>query len=152
MLRATTITTLYWDGTLPVDPMAIAAKMGLQVEAADLGDNSLELCPGVIRYSLKDDPVRQRFSVAHAIGHHIENRGEPFRSGPERFSMVFPDPGAQEANMFACALLMPRDAVDRSINDGITDFTQLSVRFGVSTVALRKRLIDLKWLDNRRFV
>jgi Zn-dependent peptidase ImmA (M78 family) len=108
-------------------------------------------------------PVRQRFSIAHEIGHarlHLDklNREELFVDPPAR--ALFRDGAASlgedrreiEANQFAAALLMPADLVGSVGSELIRVRPQLTVsevvdalakRFQVSSQAMRFRLVTL---------
>lgn len=91
-------------------------------------------------------PVRQRFTVAHELGHMVSYQGE-LLDPTEGFVDRRSDAGvgtASEiyANEFAGELLMPRDQLERAIRTGKTDF-QLANYFNVSLQALtyRRRLL-----------
>lgn len=67
----------YGEG-FPVNPFAIAASMGLSVEAADIGELSgvLYRKKKAILVNSKHPETRQRFAVAHALGHYLLHRHE----------------------------------------------------------------------------
>ena len=68
----------YWNKRIPVDPIAIAQAAGIEVRSsAHLNDFSVSSedeggldgrCP-VITYNVHDSLMRQRFAMAHALGH-----------------------------------------------------------------------------------
>ena len=102
--------------------------------------------------------VRQRFSIAHELGHLALHKPEfqidqhafiAFR-GPE--SGATTDPMEIEANQFAAALLMPEDLLAECITelgedpDVQTAVTMLARRFDVSEQAMLFRLTNLKWI------
>lgn len=78
---------------------------------------------------------RQRFTVAHEVGHlvlHQFRNLEPRRAEPE-------------AHRFAGALLIPKDAALESIAAPVTlrTLAQVKSRWGISIAALIKRCLDL---------
>lgn len=110
----------FWDGVIPVDPVAIARKLGIPtVDHALPQDISGALVKTeTMSYPMilveKSEPdVRKRFTIAHELGHYIYNtmilalynykkidcrstRPEVMREKEEVF-----------ANNFAASLLMP---------------------------------------------
>jgi len=96
--------------------------------------------------------TRQRFTIAHEIGHYLLHSNETlhydknttdseifFRSDVSSLNEI-------EANHFAAELLMPRDAIEKGINEGITSTTVLADLFHVSEDAMKYRLINLGYL------
>ncbi|MBF8675924.1 ImmA/IrrE family metallo-endopeptidase [Pseudomonas fulva] len=66
----------HWDFKLPVDAKAIAQKMGIEVRPAEPGSRESghyvyrDGAP-LITYNPSETTVRQRFIIAHEIGHHV---------------------------------------------------------------------------------
>jgi len=141
----------HWDGTLPVQPVAIATALNAKViPDPDLGpisgQFSLEEEGPVIRYNSKEPPMRQRFTVAHEIGHYALGHGDYFRDPIRNFSTRNFDPKEAQANRFAAELLMPEIAVSGLIRErGITDVKALAREFQVSEAAMMYRLKNLGW-------
>jgi Zn-dependent peptidase ImmA (M78 family) len=86
---------------------------------------------------------RQRFTIAHELGHAILHR-EIIRSAPNRYNALLraplggvKDPLEQEANMFAAHLLVPRNMLDRYVN--VASDAELSTVFIVSEDVIRYR-------------
>jgi Zn-dependent peptidase ImmA (M78 family) len=81
-MDARTFQGKYWDWTIPVDVVAMALAAGPSVVAdQDLGASgqlSFDGTTPVIRYSTTEHPVRQRFTVAHALGHLMLEHGPRF--------------------------------------------------------------------------
>lgn len=149
--KAQEILKQYWDdGSIPIDPMVIAAKMGISV-LANPGFNasghyipSKDSQPPLITYNSSESKVRQRFTIAHELGHHVMEHGERDRDTPDRFSMGYHDPIEVDANRFAAHLLMPGQIVNALIRvRGIRSVDELARMFGVSKVAMRFRLKEL---------
>ena len=99
--------------------------------------------------------TRQRFSIAHEIGHLLLHEGRPMfidRDGRldrrDEVSALGTDTEEIEANRFAAALLMPRpllaEAVGRLHRNGQAVSPEvLAKRFEVSVQAMEYRLINL---------
>lgn len=149
----------YWDGTLPIDVEALAKKVGADViyeTANKLGRESgyIELINGkpVITISSDEPEVRQRFTLAHEIGHfalnHLsaENPRMP-RDNPDSFSSKNKDPREREANQFAIDLLIPANILRFVFyKEGIMNISGIAQKFGVSEVAASYRLKNLGYM------
>ena len=72
---ANEILRTYWDGTLPVDPAAIATQMGILVYKDPglevSGEIGYEEQQVIIKFNATDVSKRQRFTVAHELGHFV---------------------------------------------------------------------------------
>jgi Zn-dependent peptidase ImmA (M78 family) len=107
-------------------------------------------------------PHRQRFTIAHEIGHHRLHDSDAYLDGNStlRFrdgtSATGTDREEREANAFAASLLMPAPWVQdrfirlvgrrRAIDEGDA-IAQLAQRFDVSEQAMRFRLVNLGLID-----
>ena len=142
---------------LPIPIEKIAISRGLKLKPYDMGDNIsgalvIESGIGTIGYNTRESKVRQRFTIAHELGHYelhkarhelfldeklpvILYRNENSRKGENVMEM--------EANAFAAAILMPRNFLDRSIQRTTlideTFLTELSKLFLVSLAAISIR-------------
>lgn len=141
-----------WDGNLPVRPEIIAKMMGADVVGQPDLDVSgmIELASGtpVITYNLSDAPVRQRFTLAHEVGHlalgHLRAGKMMFRDPAANFSSSNNKAVEREANKFAAELLMPADTLKYAIEHrGLYSIDRLASLFGVSQVAMNYRLENL---------
>lgn len=158
-------------GGLPVDLELIAVRLGLRVERADFTGGETEIEPevsgllvikgdsGTIGLNAKHPDVRQRFTLAHEIGHFVLHRSSSdlfidkgFRFFRDKRSSKATHRAEIQANQFAAALLMPRSEVEREIAtkqldlaDGLA-LQQLADRFGVSSQAMSLRLANLDLL------
>lgn len=142
----------HWDGRLPVNPQAIATAMGIEVLALspfkpetwrpnESGHYSYREGQPLITYNFLDAPVRQRFTIAHEIGHHVHGDLDAPRDTSEQFSARSRDPREVAANRFAAALLMPAALVKHMVlEQRVTDLSRLASTFGVSTAAMEFRL------------
>ncbi|MCE2004070.1 ImmA/IrrE family metallo-endopeptidase [Enterobacter asburiae] len=144
----------YWKGGLPIDPSKIAALEGLKVEpchAFSAKNLSGELVPdgesAVIRYNPSDSAKRQRFTIAHELGHFILGHGHAFRDPSSHFSMSYYDPREVDANQFAAEILMPEMAVQVLVKQRkIEDVAELARIFDVSVNAMSYRLKKLGFI------
>jgi Zn-dependent peptidase ImmA (M78 family) len=142
----------YWNKQLPVDPVAIAQAAGVRVFMnPDMGRYAgwfydHEGVP-TIEYNGKDPLVRQRFTIAHELGHFAMAHGARPRDAAEAFSLANYDPVETDANKFAAELLMPSAVVNGMIRThDITNLDVLAAMFNTSGVAMKYRLKNLGWL------
>ena len=139
----------YWNKELPVDPTAIARALKAQVVEDNLlgdisGQFSLDDDGAVIRFNPREPRVRQRFTIAHEIGHYVLAHGDNFRDPLRNFSASNYDPKEVGANRFAAALLMPEIAIEYWVmSQGVTDLSVLAEKFDVSEAAMKYRLKNM---------
>lgn len=142
---------------IPIDPIVISIQLGIRVFEGDLDPNIAGMIrkeagedPRIIVNSA-DSPVRQRFTVAHELGHYlihasnddkyewIDRRGPLAASGMDRDEIF--------ANQFAAALLMPANEVRRLHEQGALA-GDLALTFNVSVDAMKFRLTNLGLTPN----
>lgn len=139
----------HWDGKLPVNPLVIAERMGIEVRASSplaIESGHYRYRDGfpLITYNPNEAPVRQRFTLAHEIGHHVHGDIDAPRDTSEQFNSRSRDPREVAANRFAAALLMPAALVKHLVREKrIADLARLAKSFGVSTAAMEFRLKDI---------
>lgn len=148
--------------TIPVDPASVANRLGLTVRfeqfSDDLSGVLMRKSEGtVIAVNTYHAPARQRFTIAHEIGHFVlQHKGDLFvdqtvlnrRDGRSSYAI---DSQEIEANAFAAALLMPRQQVTDELlslmnSGGIEQrnlVKELARRFQVSDQAMSFRLMNL---------
>lgn len=167
-VSASSLLDRFWDGVLPVNPSAIAESLDIRVVPLSQQDvakglsGALHWHPSedgtsqqlLCRYNKEESKERQRFTIAHEIGHfasgHLDDSRVMFRDKTEVFTKRVYDPLEAQANRFAAELLMPESLVKTSIQrDGMTTLNQLAKRFGVSESAMRWRLVNLGLLSSR---
>jgi Zn-dependent peptidase ImmA (M78 family) len=150
----------------PVDLDKVLATVGIKAEAADLGEDVSGLLAinngrGVIAYSEDQSRQRQRFTVAHELGHFLLHRTEgkdtvfldkdfivKYRSNKGYTEIEMRQ--EQEANTFAAELLMPKALIFNELgkpeiqrlaeNELIERLAQI---FEVSVPAMTFRLSNL---------
>jgi Zn-dependent peptidase ImmA (M78 family) len=108
---------------------------------------------------------RQRFTIAHEIGHFLLHRGEMIHIDSDRkaFEINLRDeqastglsPNEKEANLFAAELLMPRSLLTQDVRKiGRIDLLynediirELAKKYKVSVAALTFRLANLNFIS-----
>ena len=143
--------------TAPVDVEGLAAELGVRVRRAWLGkDISGELRPlergrFEIVVNAADPETRQRFTIAHELGHFIYHRhligsgvgdDRAYRSagaGIYKNTMIGPAE-EREANQFASGLLMPESLLASLRAHDHHDPVELADILQVSVPAMRVRL------------
>lgn len=145
---------------LPVNPFAIAQRLGIKLFTADLDEGVSGILvkrPGQdaeIYVHASDSPNRQRFTCAHELGHYVKRSAageEDWEYVEHRNLLTSQGTDAEEiyANRFAASLLMPSDAV-RELHARLTQAgnspppaAALAAEFGVSADAMQFRLANL---------
>jgi Zn-dependent peptidase ImmA (M78 family) len=153
----------------PVDLEKILNITGVTAEEADLGPDVSGLLAihnghGMIAYSAEQSNQRQRFTIAHELGHFLLHK-------PDSEDTVFVDKDfivkyrsnkayteielrqEQEANAFAASLLMPKDLLFEELSkENIRSMSEsalideLARTFDVSVPAMTFRLSNLNVL------
>lgn len=131
----------------PVSPEAIAAAAGVRVLGLPLlngasGSYEATEAGPVIKVNRSEADVRQRFTVAHELGHHFLRHGKAFRDDSSNFSTLVRDWKEVQANRFAAELLMPEGAIRAAVKRE-SDISRLARMFDVSTAAIGFRLKNL---------
>ena len=163
------------DGGPPVDVHRAARWCGLSVvfDRFD-GDTSGLLWrhhdgTRVVGVNSAHPASRQRFTIAHEIGHALLHLGDDEHGGTggddvfidkprevlfrDAVSSRATDPREIEANAFAAELLMPAALVRPAFDEQVREATAerlvrlLADRFGVSTTAMAYRLVNLGLMD-----
>lgn len=146
------ILDIYWDRNIPVDIDDIARRMGVEVHylpklaGGDDISGRFDIVNGMPTCYIRDTDIeqRQRFTLAHELGHFALNHGGGFRDNSVSFNIYNYDQREVDANAFAAELLMPKMAIDYVIDKMkislLSEFAQL---FKVSVPAMRYRLKNL---------
>lgn len=163
---ATKVLDLVWDGTFPVDPIAIAAQLKKKVPNTDIkltiamqgasndslngasGMAELKLNNGepsefVCTYNQDESLVRQRFTQAHELGHVILNHVKEDQPCMRDVCFENSSPNERAANAFAAELLMPAQWLPKMFREQKSP-TELAKILGVSVTALHYRLKNLR--------
>jgi Zn-dependent peptidase ImmA (M78 family) len=138
---------------IPLDVEGVAKQFGIHVEYVSMKEDmsgSLDLerekesKTWVIRINKDHHPNRQRYSIAHELGHfclhkHLSHFFEDdiFFRGGELSKEEW------QANEFAGAILMPEQIFREKVRSGTRNIEDLSKEFKVSSLALRIRAKSL---------
>lgn len=169
---ATELLGAYGIASPPVDVEAIARRLGLDVRRNpnsrdDLSGFLLRQTGrdgGIIGVNDSHAPNRQRFTIAHEIGHHLlhpadelyvdqTGRGLTIQARDQQ-SSEGTNPQEIEANLFAAALLMPEEFLQEDLaQSGDIDLeddhalSELAQRYQVSVQSLTFRLANLGFVN-----
>lgn len=152
-LFAEGILNLYWDQSVPVNLARIAKKMGVIVALSetlpecaciDIGlDNKARVTIGT-----QQSIVRQRYGVAHALGHrsldHLRPGTKRLIDVSDNFYANHQNRIDSEANQFALALLIPSQVLLDCVKEQQMSYLQdLATLFNVAPILVKQRLADL---------
>ena len=128
----------------PVHIEDVAERLGIEVHRVESpgwsGAVSTHGAAAQIWLASEEAAVRQRFTIAHEIGHlllhplGVAYRDTSFKGSPEEL----------QANRFAAALLMPEWMIRPAVSITGPDVARLAAMFEVSESAMATRLDDLK--------
>lgn len=142
---ARTVLLQHWDGYLPVDIQQIATALGIVAEGRDDVDHSGHYANGKIIFNKRQPLQQQRFSIAHQIGHHLAGHTLCPEESAQTFSTSASNAIEIQANNFALAVLIPGEHLRYAVLiANQCDLKELALLFGVSTVALHKRLQQIQ--------
>jgi Zn-dependent peptidase ImmA (M78 family) len=101
---------------------------------------------GVIGVNKTHNPLRQRFSIAHELGHFVLGHGMGNTYREETVDDFFDktDPQERDANLFASLILMPDAWVKKQVKKSGLEIDKLANIFKVSRQAMTIRLLELK--------
>jgi Zn-dependent peptidase ImmA (M78 family) len=151
---------------IPIPVEEIAQKLGIEIKVYDLGEDIsgvlvVDSGKGTIGINPLESKVRQRFSIAHELGHfemHYQVKKQNSHLFIDKgFSVLFRDKNSssgeikqeQEANAFAASLLMPEHLLIKEIKTKKLDISkeqslkELSKLFNVSLPAMTYRITNL---------
>ncbi|MBL8616360.1 MAG: ImmA/IrrE family metallo-endopeptidase [Deltaproteobacteria bacterium] len=136
-----------WVFTLPAEDRVVDAYSWWSREDAFIASNPIALDPGVsVAGDGPRNAYRERFSLAHELGHLVMHRGlDPALVGTRAVEA--------EAHRFAGAFLVPAAAwLQRSPRSARwQDYLFESARWGVSTSVLLRRDFDLGLVPEARY-
>lgn len=138
----------------PVDVVSAANALGIHVYQKQLSPNVSGILkrepppwggPSGFVIFVEDShpPNRQRFTVAHEIGHFVLHRQKAEMDGgiqDDEFYRALSGPLERQANQFAADLLMPWPLVRQLQAQGVVALPDLARRLQVSRQALAIRL------------
>lgn len=167
--KAVSLLKEYGEYQIPTLVDRLVLKMNIDLEANDLGSDvsGVFISNGEVNkivFSQNDNPNRQRFTIAHELGHYaLEHRRQGvFIDTPQKFfTILYRDKQSsngeylqeREANAFAATLLMPEELVEKQIKEIIDSesffssnndlVVRLAEKFKVSCQAMSFRLSAL---------
>ena len=130
----------------PVDVVKIAKDWGLAVEYV-LRPRGLHgrliLERAVIEVASRDHPNRQRFTLAHELGHYVLEHNPVFTDADSHSFEAPRGINESEANYFAAALLMPDEWVRKDWSN-LQDAARMADLYQTSPEAMWRRLEELR--------
>lgn len=130
----------------------LSAEYPKDISGAIIKDDNSDTC--TIYVNKDHAKTRQRFTIAHEIGHYISYLNESFSKEEFEKNKGFEDnfvyyrkdgsasPAEMEANLIAAELLMPEDRVNTLIKDNFT-IEEMADIFFVSQAAMTIRIQKL---------
>jgi Zn-dependent peptidase ImmA (M78 family) len=146
---------------VPVDEIAQNERITIARSSADASESGFLLRDGdvvIIGLNSRNTRRRQRFTIAHELGHWLLHEGRPIIvdhavriNKRDQVSSAATDQEEIDANAFAAALLMPQEqvhaSVQRELRMGVPSRDELTQKlaneFDVSHEAMSIRLINL---------
>lgn len=145
-MDAANVLTESWAAGIPIDPERIASHFNIAVTRLPLEDGisgMLRVEPdwAEIFVNSSDTPARQRFTIAHELGHFYERTSR----GLVDFNVI--DYRSNKgynlhefyADEFAASLLIPSAALRDALDEGLT-IPLIAARFQVSIPAAKMRV------------
>lgn len=151
--KAHNILSMYKIIDPPVDVIKVSNLLGFKVVPFDFPETlSAVIKIGgtkkIIAVNKNKPEVRQRFSIAHELGHYLSghdnfSHGETFIDRDKKYL----DPHhreEEEADEFAAELLMPEFILKKDVLGHKLDAVELAKKYNVSEQAMWLQLINLK--------
>ncbi len=150
----------------PIDLVRIATMLGAAIHYEPLQNEISGMVTrtsngtAVIGVNSLHAKTRQRFSIAHEIGHlvlhedemlHVDSKYQIALRSPQ--SSMGTDAKEVEANQFAAELLMPKELIEKDVNELMGDLEiedavcELADKYQVSEQAMTIRLSTLGFLS-----
>lgn len=165
---ASSILSEFKINTAPIDIKKVAKNKGVTIKPYDLGDNVSGMLlikngDGIISYNPTESVVRQRFTIAHELGHFLLHKRTQDIFVDKQFQVHFRDENSAtgqdiqelQANAFAAAILMPKELLVTEIKKHNFDLgdesamKELAKLFNVSLQAMTFRMVNLGFFSLR---
>ena len=130
----------------PIDIEKVATDWGLAVDYVQSPrglHGRVSITTAVIEVAIDDPPNRQRFTLAHELGHYVLEHNPLFTESDPRAFENPRDVNEKEANYFAAALLMPEEWV-RQDWARLRDADRMATLYRTSSEAMWYRLEELR--------
>jgi Zn-dependent peptidase ImmA (M78 family)/transcriptional regulator with XRE-family HTH domain len=129
---------------------------GADVAVVDLGSGFDGLATSsaatrLIVLATSQVPGRQRFTLAHELGHLLAGDDQGVHLDKDIFDRTQQrDPSEMRANAFAAAFLMPDGVLRERVGEGLTEarFSELACELLVSPSTLAYRLLSMRLIDS----
>lgn len=137
--------------TPPIDVRAIAAGLGLEIIELSLPSwffgvlMNVEGDPYVVINKMMPDH-RKHFTIAHEIAHHVLHKDEICYMKNSKRSYFH-----READIFAAEMCMPSEMVRAEARKWFNDHRYLASLFGVSEIAMVRKMQELGLLRQGDF-
>ena len=131
---------------------SIVEKLGGKIHYVDLDTWHRTDSGSVVVYKPQDfdiyisnftTPLRDRFTVAHELGHYVLHSMFGEKSTPMSVERHGNTVVEREADVFAAAFLMPIGLIEESMESGVTP-EEISRKFKVSTAAAGWRMDEVR--------
>lgn len=155
----------------PINIKSLIKKLGIKLSPYDLGEDVsgvlvIDRGNHKIGYNSTESLVRQRFTLAHEVGHfilHCNDKNEGLFVDHTKYMFRKGSPNSKEyrlemqANQFAAALLMPEKLINREVAylnaeyEFISDhdlIERLAKTFKVSEISMTYRLNNLGYFHS----
>lgn len=137
-----------YDETGQADLETLREKLGGRLEYSDRPESSLVLEPGhfVVYLPQSTSMRRDRFTLAHELGHYFLHYLYPGLKGSKAFGRGARNRAETEANVFASALLMPEQQFRAAYSRYGGEDWLVAAAFDVSPAAadVRAQVLGLK--------
>lgn len=152
--RQLRIDTYNIDGKMrvPIDVREIASALNIEIQEQPLPNSVAGFIlkeenheHPIIYLNENDGEQRQRFTIAHELGHYVLERGNKriaYVDKRNKLATTGTDPEERWCNGFAAELIMPESVVKKYWAEGWT-FEKIRERLNVSKAALENRLYFL---------
>lgn len=146
----------------PLPVRELASSLGITVKIVSLdaelsGMAFISNGERLIVVNSKHHANRQRFTIAHELGHHLLH-DKDLQKGPHVDKGILRRDAIStagklrieiEANSFAAELLMPKERIDHLIPayfdiENEAQIAEIAKKFGVSTAAMTNRILNIK--------
>lgn len=142
---------------VPVPVEEVASKLNIKIGREPSEDFSGLLIRkdgiALIGVNSTESHVRQRFTVAHELGHYFlhpkQDSFVDYRDNNTNKKEMMRSPRERQANAFAAALLMPRSKIVKDVKTlfkqgiDLEDISELAEKYEVSDEAMKYRLMNL---------
>lgn len=131
--------------TTPLDVAALASALGINLKSYPMSDDvSGHLCLSNGKWEISINslhhPKRQRFTLAHELGHYILHRWRCQNFEDKKlFRNTDSNPMEAEANEYAANLMMPENEFRTFVQTRSSKINDLADHFDVSAIAVRVR-------------